>query len=190
MKNERMKRQLQQSLNAELSSLRTSTLQRDQLYQNAVGGYKVKRKLTVGLVLALVLTLLTVTAVAAALLNQHIEKAMDIAADKGEFSEWALDDKIALINAMSEAGIPLPPERLNAISDAGSSDEERSGRQRSFWLKFMAAKSTSVTLRSPAMTGAIRSSGRLSSRNGSGRRFAKKACIPAKSNTCCPEKTI
>lgn len=84
-----------------------------------------KRKLTVGLVLALVLTLLTVTAVAAALLNQHIEKAMDIAADKGEFSEWALDDKIALINAMSEAGIPLPPERLNAISDAGSSDEEK-----------------------------------------------------------------
>lgn len=84
-----------------------------------------KRKLTVGLVLALVLTLLTVTAVAAALLNQHIEKAMDIAANKGEFTEWALDDKIALINAMTEAGIPLPPERLSAISDAGSSDEEK-----------------------------------------------------------------
>ena len=67
-----MKDLFQQTLNAELSGLRTSSLQRDQLYQNAVGGYKVKRKLTVGWVFALVLMLFTVTAVAAVLLT-HTE---------------------------------------------------------------------------------------------------------------------
>ena len=48
MKRKQMREQIQKSLNAELSGLRTSPLQRDILYQNAVGGYKVKRKLTVG----------------------------------------------------------------------------------------------------------------------------------------------
>ena len=59
-----MKDLFQQTLNAELSGLRTSSLQRDQLYQNAVGGYKVKRKLTVGFVFALMLILVMATALA------------------------------------------------------------------------------------------------------------------------------
>ena len=72
VKRKQMKDQIQKSLNTELSGLRTSSLQRDILYQNAVSGYKVKRKLTVGWVFALTLMLLTVTAVAAVLLT-HTE---------------------------------------------------------------------------------------------------------------------
>lgn len=77
------------------------------------------------LVIAIVLMLTGVVAVAATLLNLHIEQAMDIAADKGEFVEWKLDDKVALINAMTEAGIPLPQEKLSVISDVASSDEDK-----------------------------------------------------------------
>lgn len=82
-------------------------------------------KKAIALVVVIVLMLTGTVAVAATLLNLHIEKAMDIAVDKGEFSEWALDDKIALIDAMIEAGIPLPQEKLSAISDADASEEER-----------------------------------------------------------------
>lgn len=85
----------------------------------------VKKKLSLGLVFILILLLTGTVAVAATLLNLHIEKAMDIAADKGEFIEWGVDDKIALINAMTEAGIPLPQDKLSVIWDADSSDEER-----------------------------------------------------------------
>lgn len=85
----------------------------------------VRKKLSFGLVFILILLLTGTVAVAATLLNLHIEKAMDIAVDKGEFIEWELDDKIALINAMTEAGIPLPREKLSVISDTHSSDEEK-----------------------------------------------------------------
>ena len=55
MNNEMMKERIQQALNSELSGLRTSSEERDRLYENAIGGTKVKRKLTAGLVLALAL---------------------------------------------------------------------------------------------------------------------------------------
>ena len=55
MNNEMIKERIQQALNAELSGLRTSPMERDRLYENAIGGTKVKRKLTAGLVLGIVL---------------------------------------------------------------------------------------------------------------------------------------
>ncbi|MBQ2699867.1 MAG: hypothetical protein IJF65_01810 [Clostridia bacterium] len=69
MKDKQIHHFFQQALNDELSALRTSSVQRTELYQNAVGGYKVKKKLTVGWVLALALMLFAVTAAAAALLT-------------------------------------------------------------------------------------------------------------------------
>jgi len=120
MKNERMKRQLQQSLNAELSSLRTSTLQRDQLYQNAVGGYKVKRKLTVGLVLALVLTLLTVTAVAAALLSgkDFVNQFLAPMLSHTDEEQWTAAELKQILSLAEENGVKITDEiRLAMESD-------------------------------------------------------------------------
>ena len=109
-----MKDLFQQTLNAELSGLRTSSLQRDQLYQNAVGGYKVKRKLTVGWVFALVLMLFTVTAVAAVLLThtEIIEQfAVPMALENdtnGATQETYTNEELAqLISILSENGITL-----------------------------------------------------------------------------------
>ena len=66
MKDNRLEQRIQHSLNAELSGLNTTSWQRNQFFENATGGNKVKRKLTYGLVLAIVLLLIAVTALAAA----------------------------------------------------------------------------------------------------------------------------
>ena len=68
MKDNRLEQRIQHSLNAELSGLNTTSWQRDQFFENATGGNKVKRKLTYSLVLAIVILLIAVTALAAALL--------------------------------------------------------------------------------------------------------------------------
>ena len=130
MNHEKMREHVHKGIDRQCESL-TSDPYRVQRVLNmaheapGTGGFIVKKKMSAGLIFAIVMMLLTVTAVAAVLLNLHIEKAMDIAVDKGEFIEWELDDKIALINAMTEAGIPLPQDKLSVIWDADSSDEER-----------------------------------------------------------------
>ena len=65
MKDNRLEQRIQHSLNAELSGLNTTSWQRDQFYENATGGTKVKRKLTYSIVLAIVLLLIAATALAA-----------------------------------------------------------------------------------------------------------------------------
>ena len=70
MKDKRMEQQLQVSLNRTLSGLRTTSFQREQFFENATGGRKVKRKLTYSLSLALIIALMLATmGVALALTN-------------------------------------------------------------------------------------------------------------------------
>lgn len=130
MEDRKDKQIVQQVFDSSLSGIQDDPWMAQRVLKKAheapgTGGFIVKKKMSAGLIFAIVMMLLTVTAVAAVLLNLHIEKAMDIAVDKGEFIEWELDDKIALINAMTEAGIPLPQDKLSVIWDADSSDEER-----------------------------------------------------------------
>lgn len=70
MKDKRLEQQLQDSLNRTLSGVRTTSFQREQFFENATGGRKVKRKLTYSFSLALVIALLlATTGVAFALTN-------------------------------------------------------------------------------------------------------------------------
>ena len=123
-----MKDLFQQTLNAELSGLRTSSLQRDQLYQNAVGGYKVKRKLTAGWVLALVLMLFTVTAVAAVLLThteiiEQFAVPMALENDTDNYTQEAYtnEELAQLIAILSENGITLDEDtRIMKALESGN----------------------------------------------------------------------
>ena len=70
MKDKRMEQQLQVSLNRTLSGLHTTSFQREQFFENATGGRKVKGKLTYSLSLALIIALMLATmGVAFALTN-------------------------------------------------------------------------------------------------------------------------
>ena len=64
MKDKQLEERLQRALNNQLSGLRTTASQRDQFFENATGGRKMKRKWSYTLVLAIVLLLVTVTALA------------------------------------------------------------------------------------------------------------------------------
>ena len=116
---------IRQEINAELSFLDSRPSLHYNIMSQIKGEKVVNKKVSLALVFVLILLLTGTVAIAATILNLHIEKAMDIAAEKGEFVDWKLDDKIALINAMNEAGIHLPQEKLSIVLDADSSDEER-----------------------------------------------------------------
>ena len=79
MKDKRMEERIQHSLKAELSGLRTTSCQRNQYFENATGGNKVKKKISVVAVLAAALMLITVTALAAGIIFAKRVPATEIA---------------------------------------------------------------------------------------------------------------
>ena len=129
MKDNRLEQRIQHSLNAELSGLNTTSWQRNQFFENATGGTKVKRKLTYSLVLAIVLLLIAATALAVTISyingQKHIEQAMDISVEFDKYSEWDLDAKIRLIESMREDGIEVSESNWDALHGAALSEEEK-----------------------------------------------------------------
>lgn len=114
MNNEMMKERIQQALNSELSGLRTSPMERDRLYENAIGGTKVKRKLTAGLVLALVLVLMMAAAVAAVLLTRQeiveqvaVPMAMENDQGAGVEGSYTPEQLAQLIQTLKENGFTM-----------------------------------------------------------------------------------
>ena len=64
MRDKELQNRICQALDAEMSGMRVSPYLQDRILDNAIGGVKVKPKLTFGLVLTLVLVLITAAAVA------------------------------------------------------------------------------------------------------------------------------
>ena len=69
MNEQMMRERIQQALNAQMSGVRTSPAERSRMLENAIGGTKVKRKLTVGLVFAIILVLMTAACAAPAIVS-------------------------------------------------------------------------------------------------------------------------
>ena len=123
MNNEMMKKRIQQALNAETSGVRTSEAERARLFENATGGIKVKRKLTVGLVFAIVLVLLAAAAVATVLLTHQeiveqvaVPMAQEEGPKDGMMRVYTPDELATLVQALSENGFTL--EENNIIVQA------------------------------------------------------------------------
>lgn len=109
MKDKRIEGRIQHSLNAELSGLRTTSYQRDRFFENATGGYKVKRKISIAFVLAAALLLITVTALAVALLTpkEVVEQVAVPIAQENAHENYSHDELLALVAALNENGITL-----------------------------------------------------------------------------------
>ena len=90
---------------------------------------KVKRKLSLGLILAIILViLLTGTALALTVGGWgHIEQAMDIATEyePGEYGAWSLDAKIRLIDAMREDGMEIADADWQSLHGAALTEQEK-----------------------------------------------------------------
>ena len=127
MKRKQMRDQIQKSLNAELSGLRTSSRRRNMLYQNAVGGYRAKRKLTVGWVVAVTLMLLTVTAVAAILLSgkDFVNQYLVPMSQQTEDVKWTDEEMKQILMLAEENGVEITEDIREALesSDAVYKEE-------------------------------------------------------------------
>ena len=135
MRDEMLAKKLRHALDAEMSGLYPSALDRSRILDNAIGGRKVKRKLTVGLVLAIVLTLITAAAVAvtlALLTPQEVVEQVAVPNARGNDADWRVntdfspDELAAFIQALSENGFTLDENSriMQAIRNGEGYDEE------------------------------------------------------------------
>ena len=109
MKDKRIEERIQHSLNAELSGLRTTSYQRDQFFENATGGTKVKKKISVVAILVAALMLFTVTALAVVLLSpkEIVEQVAVPTAQSNEQENYTYEDLQNLLQTLNENGITL-----------------------------------------------------------------------------------
>ena len=133
MKDKELELRIQQSLNAELSGLNTTSWQRDKYFENATGGYKVKRKLTYGLVLAIVLLLAAATAIAVALLSpREVVEQVAVPMAQENDSDWRVNTEFSpeelaeFIRAANESGITIDENDaiMQALKNGEGYDEE------------------------------------------------------------------
>ena len=123
MKDKRTEERIQHSLNAALSGLRTTSYQRDQFFENATGGYKMKGKISAVAILVAVLMLITATALAVALLSpkEVVEQVAVPMAQKND-KDWRIETNFTpeelanFIRSCNENGIDL--DESNAIMEA------------------------------------------------------------------------
>lgn len=89
------------------------------------GGRIVKKKVSVGLILALILVLLSVTALAAGIaLNIMTPRVAQMDAD-GTFISWGLDEKYVFVQAMRDSGYTMNENDWNILNDAAQPSGDR-----------------------------------------------------------------
>ena len=98
--------QIRHAVNARLSGLEGNPGLARRVIQAAKGEEKVKKKLSVGLVLVIVLlALAAVTALATALLwEQQVIPMKEIEQSEGEYMDWPISQKKVLIQALMDSG--------------------------------------------------------------------------------------
>ncbi|HHT16032.1 MAG TPA: hypothetical protein GXZ86_09255 [Clostridiales bacterium] len=134
MKNNRIK----QALNNTLSSLYVSDSEARMLLAQAKEGKRVKRKLPVALVLAVLMVLMAATAVAIVFgwtRGAHfLEKEQ-----AGKFAYWTEQEQIELVESLVTDGYISADDRVRQMRDTSSSSEERAGIVKSILLNWLAA---------------------------------------------------
>ena len=91
MMDKELETRIRHALDAEMSGLRVTSSRREEMLRNAIGGRKVKRKMTVGLVLAIVLILTVATAMAvtvALLTAQEVVEDVAVPMAQGNDRDW------------------------------------------------------------------------------------------------------
>lgn len=103
-----MNHELGRAMNATLSGLYLSSTDKAQIMSAMREEQKVmKKKMSIGLVLAIVLLILTIAALAASQWDAIIGFALKTEQTQGSFATWSLSDKKALIEIMRQNGINM-----------------------------------------------------------------------------------
>lgn len=111
--------QIRAAIDEALSGLDARPTLQYRVMQEIRGEKKVKKKLSVGLVLALVLMMLTVAAVAAAALNSYFTGFAQLEQKYGEYEAWPETAKVELVNLMAQSELAVDAaqvEKMNQLS--------------------------------------------------------------------------
>lgn len=86
---------------------------------------KVKKKFSVGLILAMILILLSVTAIAGVAVYQYYQRAIRNEAAYGAYQQWPLAEKLNFIDQLVSEGVSLDADKLSLLQDASLSQDEQ-----------------------------------------------------------------
>lgn len=124
------KRQVQHAINKGFSHLEFTAVHQREVLSKVRGETVVKKKGSVGLVLAMVLLLAAVTALAVTIWNAAGEKALRLEAEKGSVYEWDTETRIAFVNDLMAMDILLPEDELAQMNDTTLPLDERDASAR------------------------------------------------------------
>ena len=119
-----MTNNLKRAVDTDLSCLCTTERERAVILSNALEGEKVKKKLSIGLALAITLILLAGVTLALTFSDVFFRQAAILQNENGDLSAWTLQEKIALIGTMEESGIAFPADKYEALLRNNLSGEE------------------------------------------------------------------
>ena len=83
---------------------------------------QMKRKLSVGLVFAVVMILLAGIAFAIVHFNEYASRIADMEAEKGYYDTWSVEDRVALVGMLVESGALVEDDRVKTLL-SGTLDE-------------------------------------------------------------------
>ena len=95
------------------------------IMRKARGEKPMKKKISVGLIFAIVTMLIAVTALAVTIWNMIGEKAVQLEAEHGYFVEWDTETRIAFVNHLQALGIVLPDSEMAKMNDESLPLEDR-----------------------------------------------------------------
>jgi len=116
---------IRHAVDTRLSGLEGDPWMMQRVLSNAKGETKVKKKLSVGFVLVMVLVLATVAALAAVTWNALYEKTIEKEGQSGLIQFWSTSDKVALVDWMVEAGAKLDDAKVVQLHDGSLSEEQQ-----------------------------------------------------------------
>lgn len=118
-----MKNRVQQALDSTLSSLYVSERDARLLLEQAKGGRKAKKKLSVATALLIALIAISITAFAIISLQRYYEKTIEKEGSYGLIKDWSAKDHIDFVELMTEAGIKLDEGKLAQMRDPTLKEE-------------------------------------------------------------------
>ncbi len=117
---------IKHALDNTLSSLFVSEQDASQLLALAKGGKKVKRKLSVAMVLAIVMVTLTATAIAATLIwKNYVVDIKKKEQTQGKYANWEITSKKDLVKSLMDMGYIPQSEQTRQLFDAATEKEQQ-----------------------------------------------------------------
>ena len=117
--------QIRHAIDARLSGIVEKPDSVERVLRQKRGEKAMKKRLSVGLVLGIAIVLVTITALAAMMLNTFYQKTIEMEATNGLFSTWTTDDKVSFVHMMSGAGLEVDSTEVAKLLNSATTEEEK-----------------------------------------------------------------